>query len=594
MSKKDKKKSGVSSTKTLRRVIGLALPHKRLFFFTIVLSLLSAPVGLLRPALVQKAVDAYIMHHDGQGLLVASLQLLGAILLEAMLVYTLAYTTSLLGQQIIRDFRRRVFGHINNQNMTYFDTTPIGSISTRVVNDIETVNSVFSQGVIALAADIVSFIVVLTYMLFISWQLTLVCLISLPFLLLATYFFKEGVKKSFEVVRTQVSAMNTYLQERISGMRIIQIFGAEAVEMRRFEGINDKYSKANITANFHYALFFPIVEILYAVSLGLMVWYGTNGVLEGTVTVGTLIAFPIYLNMLFRPMRVIADKFNTIQMGLIAAQRVFDVLDTDSALPDKGTIEVNRLNGQVEFKDVYFRYGKTDETKDWVLKGINFTLPAKQTLALVGSTGSGKTSITSLVNRLYDIQQGEILLDGQNINAYKIKPLRQRIAVVLQDVFLFSGSIFENITLRNPDITLEAVRKAAETIGAHDFISKLPGTYDYQVMERGAALSMGQRQLISFVRALVSDPDILILDEATSSIDAESESIIQHAITKLIDQRTSIIVAHRLSSIKHAHQIIVMEHGVIAEQGSPQELLSKENGLFKRLNELQIESGELI
>jgi ATP-binding cassette subfamily B protein len=590
MSKKDKKKSGVSSTKTLRRVIGLALPHKRLFFFTVILSLLSAPVGLLRPALVQKAVDAYIMHHDGQGLLVASLQLLGAILLEAMLVYTLAYTTSLLGQQIIRDFRRRLFGHINNQNMTYFDTTPIGSISTRVVNDIETVNSVFSQGVIALAADIVSFIVVLTYMLFISWQLTLVCLISLPFLLLATYFFKEGVKKSFEVVRTQVSAMNTYLQERISGMRIIQIFGAEAVEMERFESINDKYSKANITANFHYALFFPIVEILYAVSLGLMVWYGTNGVLEGTVTVGTLIAFPIYLNMLFRPMRVIADKFNTIQMGLIAAQRVFDVLDTDSALPDKGTIEVKRLNGQLEFKDVYFRYGKTDEVKDWVLKGINFTLPAKQTLALVGSTGSGKTSITSLVNRLYDIQQGEILLDGQNINAYKIKPLRQRIAVVLQDVFLFSGSIFENITLRNPDITLEAVQKAAEVIGAHDFISKLPGTYDYQVMERGAALSMGQRQLISFVRALVSDPDILILDEATSSIDAESESIIQNAIIKLIDQRTSIIVAHRLSSIKHAHQIIVMEHGVIAEQGSPQELLSKENGLFKRLNELQIES----
>jgi ATP-binding cassette subfamily B protein len=294
--------------------------------------------------------------------------------------------------------------------------------------------------------------------------------------------------------------------------------------------------------------------------------------------------------MLFRPMRVIADKFNTIQMGLIAAQRVFDVLDTDSALSDKGSIEVKRLNGQLEFKDVYFRYGKTDEVKDWVLKGINFTLPAKQTLALVGSTGSGKTSITSLVNRLYDIQQGEILLDGQNINAYKIKPLRQRIAVVLQDVFLFSGSIFENITLRNPDITLEAVQKAAEVIGAHDFISKLPGTYDYQVMERGAALSMGQRQLISFVRALVSDPDILILDEATSSIDAESESIIQNAIIKLIDQRTSIIVAHRLSSIKHAHQIIVMEHGVIAEQGSPQELLSKENGLFKRLNELQIES----
>ena len=416
-----------------------------------------------------------------------------------------------------------------------------------------------------------------------SWELTLIALTTSPFLVIASYIFKEKVKASFQSVRTEIARMNAFLQEQISGMRIVQIFHVEMASMRRFKKINREYTKANLDSVLYYAVFYPVVEIISAASLGLMVWWGAKGVIGESVSMGALIAFPIYLNMLFNPIRILADKFNTLQMGLVAADRVFALLDNHSDQEISGPLIPHKLKGEVRFNKVNFAY----QGEDWVLKNVNFQIKPGQTLAIVGATGSGKTSIISLINRFYIHQSGQITIDGIDIKDYQLQALRRRIALVLQDVFLFSGSVIENITLRDETIGKEQVILAAKMIGAHDFISKLPGGYDYQVMERGATLSMGQRQLISFVRALVFNPDILILDEATSSIDPASESIIQKAIETLITQRTSIIIAHRLSTILHAHQILVMERGEVMESGTPDELLKKEEGLFKKLYDMQ-------
>ena len=567
----------------LRRVLALAKPYRGLFLLAGVLAVVLAPLATARPYLIQVMVDDYIFVNDIAGLSRMGLLLAGLLILEAILQYTFIYSSNWLGQSVIRDLRVQVYQHIISLRLTYFDRTPIGTSTTRTINDIETINNVFSQGVITIIADLLTLFAVLGIMFYTSWHLTLICLTTLPFLVVASYVFKEKVKHAFQKVRTQISKMNAFLQERITGMRIIQIFNIEEQEMRKYNAINRDYTQANLDSILYYAVFFPVVEIISAASLGLMVWWGARGVIGGEVTLGALVAFPIYLSMLFRPIRMLADKFNTLQMGLVAAERVFNVLDRDDKIKNTGTITKEKLEGKVEFEKVFFAYN----ARDYVLKNINFQIQPGQTLAIVGGTGSGKSTIINILNRFYETQKGAIRLDGTNIQEYELSALRQHIALVLQDVFLFSGSVMENITLRDERISPEKVIEAAKMIGAHKFIEKLPGGYNYDVMERGATLSMGQRQLISFVRALVFDPDILILDEATSSIDPESESIIQFAIETLIAKRTSIIIAHRLSTIRHADNILVLDKGEVKEFGSHEELLRIEDGHYRQLYEMQ-------
>jgi len=567
----------------LWRIIKLATPYKSVFFFSAALAVLLAPVSVARPRLVQEMVDEYIFKNDVPGMTKIAMIIFGVLVLETILRYLFIYATNWMGQSVIRDLRVKVFRHIISLKTRYFDTTAIGTSTTRTISDVETINTVFSQGGFTIIADLLTIFFVLGVMLATSWQLTLICLTTMPFLIGATYIFKEKVKKSFQRVRKEIQRMNAFLQERITGMKVVQIFNAEEEEMKKFKEINREYTQANLDAILYYAIFFPVVEIISAASLGLMIWWGARGVLDDVVTLGALIAFPLYLNMMFRPIRMLADKFNTLQMGMVASERVFKLLDSEEKIPNNGTLEKGKLTGSVKFDNVSFAYNEVDN----VLKNLSFEIKPCETLAIVGSTGSGKSTIINLLNRFYDAQKGDILLDGKSIKEYNIQNLRSCLAIVLQDVFLFGGSVLENITLRDDTITRAQVIEASKMIGAHEFIEKLPGGYDYEVMERGATLSMGQRQLISFVRALVFDPDILILDEATSSIDPETESIIQYAIEKLIAKRTSIIIAHRLSTIRHASNIMVLEKGELQEFGSHQELLKIENGHYRELHEMQ-------
>ena len=567
----------------LGRVLALSKPYMGLFVLAGFLAVVLAPVGILRPFLVQVMVDDYIFNYDLPGMVKIVGYLFVALLLEAGFRYSFIYTTNLLGQSVIRDLRVRVFNHITSLRLSYFDRTPIGTSTTRTINDIETINTVFSEGVITILADMLSLIAVLGIMFYTSWKLTLVCLITLPFLIVSSYIFKEKVKSAFQKVRTQISRMNAFMQERISGMRIVQIFNAEQQEMDRFRQINREYTSANLNSILYYAVFFAVVEIISAASLGLMVWWGARGVIGGEVTLGALVAFPIYLGMLFRPIRMLADKFNTLQMGLVAAERVFNLLDRKDHIDNAGTYAPERIEGVVAFKNVWFAYNDVD----YILRDISFDIEKGETIALVGSTGSGKTTIINLLNRFYDIQKGAIEIDGKDIRDFELEALRQRFAIVLQDVFLFTGTVMENITLRDVSISEESVIESAKMIGAHEFIERLPGGYSYNVQERGATLSMGQRQLISFVRALVFNPDILILDEATSSVDPETESVIQYAIEQLITKRTSIIIAHRLSTIRHASRILVMQKGKLVEYGPHEELVQIEDGYYRNLYEMQ-------
>ncbi len=568
----------------LGRVLALAKPYKLVFAAAALLAIVLAPIAVYRPYLVKEMVDDYIFVNDIPGLTMMAMLFCGVLVLESILRYTFIFTTNWLGQTVIKDLRVRVFKHISSLKLTYFDRTPIGTSTTRTINDIETINTVFSQGVITIIADLLTLFAVLAIMLYTSWKLTLICLTTMPFLLVATYIFKESVKKAYQVVRNQISKMNAFLQERITGMQTVQIFNAERDEMQKFKAINREYTQANLDSILYYAIFFPVVDIIAAASLGLMVWWGAQDSLtENGVTLGALIAFPVFLNMLFRPMRMLADKFNTLQMALVASERVFNILDRTDQIPNKGTVKPAKLKGKITFDDVWFAYSE----RNWVLKDISFKIQPGETLAIVGGTGSGKTTIINILNRFYEVQKGHIKIDDVDIAEYELFAYRSKIAMVLQDVFLFSGSVFENITLRDSDITREEVIEAAKMIGAHEFIMRLPNGYDYQVMERGATLSMGQRQLISFVRALVFDPEILILDEATSSIDPETESVIQFAIETLITKRTSIIIAHRLSTIRHADNILVLHKGEVQEFGSHEDLLKLEEGHYKRLHDMQ-------
>lgn len=569
-----------------RRVMRTVIPYKRVFYLTLFLTAILAPMAVLRPKLLQVMVDDYIAVGNIHGMTVLACAIFALLVLDVVLRYFFLYHADWLGQATIRDLRVRIFNHVNRLNISYFDKTPIGTSTTRTINDIESINTIFSEGSITIVADLLTIVAVLAVMFFTSWKMTLVVLSVFPLLIYGSYKFKESVRKSYENVRNHIATMNAFLQERISGMRIVQIFNAEKREQEKFKSINHDYTGANLRAIFAYAVFFPVVDIISALSLGLMVWYGARGVLSDEVTVGTLVAFPLYISMLYRPIRMLADKFNTLQMGLIAAERVFKLLESDDVVQNTGTLTPARLHGEVRFDKVKFSYSG-DIAQDPVLKGVSFDIKPGESLAIVGSTGSGKTTIISLLNRFYEIQGGQILIDGRHIGEYDVFALRRRIAVVLQDVFLFSGTVLENITLRDTEISEEQVVEAAKMIGAHQFISKLPGGYHYQVMERGATLSMGQRQLISFVRALVFNPDILVLDEATSSIDPESEAIIQHAIEKLIARRTSIIIAHRLSTVRNAANILVLDKGEVLEYGPHDRLLEIENGKYRELYEKQ-------
>lgn len=567
----------------LKRILGLAKPYKGLFLFCGILAVVLAPLSILMPYLINIMVDDYIFKYDLKGLRLMAYIYIAILLLHVFLQYLFVYLTSLLGQSIIKDLRVRVFTTLTRLKLSYFDKTPIGQSTTRTINDIETINTVFSQGVITIIADLLSLIAVIVIMFVTSWKLALLCMITLPLILIATYIFKEKVKVAYQKVRTEISNMNAFLNEHISGMRIVQIFNAEKQEMEKFKKINRSYTQANLDSILYYAVFFPVVELISAIALAILVWWGAGAYLQGHVSFGALVAFPMYLSLMFRPMRMLADKFNTLQMGMVASERVFNVLDKQEYIENNGSISVEKLKGDVRFEHVSFAY--IDE--EYVLNDINFHIKPGETLAIVGATGSGKSTIINILNRFYEIQKGRILIDGTDARAFELSSLRERIAIVLQDVFLFSGTIWENISLRNEAISKEKILEASKSIGAHEFIVNLPDQYDFKVMERGGNLSVGLRQLISFVRALVFDPDILILDEATSSIDTETEQVIQSAIETLITKRSSIIIAHRLSTVRNADNIMVLSKGKIMETGKHDALLAIPDGHYRKLYEMQ-------
>jgi len=575
----------------LRRIFQYVKPYRRIFAWSIVLTVLLALIAPVRPFLIQYTLDHYIMKDQHAGLLNMTVVMVILLILQAVIQFSHTLLTNTLGQSAIRDLRINVFNHITKLRLKYFDNTPIGQLITRTVSDLETIAEIFSEGLIVIIGDILMVIVIIGVMIYRDWALTIVVLLPMPLLMIATSVFQKAIKSAFQEIRTEVSNLNTYLQEHISGVSIIQYFAREEQEYKKFVKINARYRDANIRSNWYYSIFFPVVEIISAMSLGLLVWYGAKSILAKPldVTPGTIAEFILYIGMLFRPIRELADKFNTLQMGMVGAERVFKVLDTQEQTRDKGTIAPAKMSGAISFDKVWFAYNE----ENYVLKDISFEVPAGKTIALVGATGAGKSSTINILNRFYEIQKGEIRVDGLKIEDYRLDFLRRNIATVLQDVFLFSDTIFNNITLNNPDIGMEEVVDAAKKVGAHDFIERLPGGYQYNVMERGATLSAGQAQLISFIRALVYDPSILVLDEATSSVDTETEMLIQRAIENLMKGRTSIVIAHRLSTIQKADRILVLDKGEIKEQGTHQELL-KLDGYYKRLYDLQFNSGGIV
>ncbi|MGN7821739.1 ABC transporter ATP-binding protein [Chitinophaga varians] len=572
----------------LRRIFTFAAPYKRALYLSMVMTVIFAVISPLRPYLIQVTVDKYIANQLLQMLVTVTIVQIALLAVETVVRFYFSYLTNWLGQSVVKDLRVAVYKKIVHLNLAFFDKTPIGTLTTRTVNDIEAINDVFSEGIISIVSDLLTILAILVVMFIEDWRLTLVSLSPFPILIFATYVFKESVNKSFYRVRNAVSALNAFVQEHLTGMVVVQAFTSEKREQARFKQINKEHRKANIDAIFAYSVFFPVVEIILAISLGLMVWWGSNKVLNYEVTQGVMIAFIMYLNMLFRPLRMLADKFNTLQMGMVASERVFKILDNQDYIPDRGHEKGEQMKGAITFDHVSFAY--VDDR--YVLKDVTFHANPGDTVAIVGHTGSGKTTIISILNRLYEIQKGSIKIDDIELPAYSLEALRSRIGVVLQDVFLFSGSIYDNITLHNKAITREQVEEASRLIGIHDFIMQLPGGYDYQVMERGSTLSLGQRQLISFVRALLYNPAILILDEATSSVDTESEMMIQQAIDKLIADRTAVIIAHRLSTISKADKIIVLDKGEIKEMGTHEELLKLE-GFYYKLHSMQFNANKV-
>lgn len=592
---KEKQKK-IFDLQLLLKIFSFAKPYAAKFYLSTLLAVVLAVLAPVRPLLINETLKKTNEVNDSsieivtQFLLIITLVQVGLLVLESFFRFLFTYLTSWLGHKVVKDIRVKVYDKILSLNLRQFDKTPIGTLTTRTINDIEAVNDIFAEGLVPILADFLSIIAILIAMFYTDWQLALVCIIPFPFLIIATYFFKESVNKSFISVRNAIAALNAFVQEHISGMQIIQSFTAEKREQEKFTLINKQHRDANIGAIFAYSVFFPVVEIVLAFSMGLLVWFAATetsilGEAQAMEMAGKVVSFTLLLNLLFRPLRVIADKFNVLQMGMVAGERILVVLNNQDVLPEQSNAQSIQLKGEVKFEEVSFSYVEGHP----VLKNINFHVPVGNTLAIVGHTGSGKSTIINLINRLYQHQSGRILMDGIPIEDIEIQSLRSGIAVVLQDVFLFSGTILENVTLRNPAITREEVIAAAQMMGIHDFIVQLPSGYDYNVMERGATLSLGQRQLLAFIRALLYKPALLILDEATSSVDAYTEGLIQRAIELLTTGRTSIVIAHRLSTIQKAHEILVMDKGQILEAGNHQELLQK-GGAYARLIELQRQS----
>lgn len=578
----------------LKRVFEYVKPYRTIFIWSVVLTLSLAAITPVRPWLIGYTLDHFILEGNYTGLINMTILMIVLLLVQSAIQYSQTLLTNTIGQSAIRDLRINVFNHISRLRLKYFDKTPIGQLITRTVSDLETIADIFSEGLIAMIGDLLQVIVITAVMFYIDWKLTLVVLLPIPFLVVATRIFQKSIKVAFQEIRTEVANLNTYLQEHISGISIIQYFAREEQEYKKFKVINSRYRDANIRSNWYYSIFFPVVELISALSLGLLIWYGAKSILANPLDVqpGTITSFILFINMLFRPIRELADKFNTLQMGMVGAERVFKVLDTQETTANTGTLTPSKIVGDIRFDQVWFSYDQDGEVADeqFVLKNISFEVKAGQTVALVGATGAGKSSTINILSRFYEIQRGTVAIDGIDVKAYELSYLRSRIATVLQDVFLFSDTIFNNITLNNPSISFEEVVDAAKKVGAHDFIERLPGGYHYNVMERGSTLSSGQAQLISFIRALVYQPAILILDEATSSVDTETEMLIQKAIEQLMQGRTSIVIAHRLSTIQKADLIVVLDKGEIKEKGTHQQLL-KMNGYYKRLYDLQFSSA---
>lgn len=577
---------------SLKKVLKFAKPYKSRFIWVIIFAITLSVFAALRPYLLKETVDEYVTNKDGSGLLFYVSLMGGVLLLEVVSQFYFVYWANWLGQDIVKDIREKLFRHITAFRMNFFDNEPVGKLVTRSVFDIESIAKIFSQGLFMIISDLLKMIVILAFMFYMNWKLTLIVLLAMPVLLYATRIFQLKMKGAFEEVRTQVANLNTFIQERVTGMKIVQLFNREDIEFEKFKQINKKHNDAWLKNILYNSIFFPIADIISSLTLGFIIWYGGLNILNGDnmTTFGDLFAYTMLISMLFNPLRQIADKFNELQMGIIASDRVFELLDTTQQVQDSGSTIAGHFKGQLEFTDVRFSYIEGEE----VIKGINLEIQAGETIAIVGATGAGKSTIINLLNRFYEIDSGTITVDGTNINNFTLESLRKQIGIVLQDVFLFADTILNNITLNEPGISPEDVINAAKAIGVHEFIMSLPGGYEYNVKERGVMLSSGQRQLIAFLRAYVSDPSILILDEATSSIDTYSEELIRTATETITQGRTSIIIAHRLATIVNADKIIVMDKGRIVEEGTHYELINREEGYYKNLyySQFAVEASE--
>ena len=566
----------------LRRLYAFVKPYQARFYLLIGIILTAACLAPLLPLLIRYTIDNIIAvgnyHRLNQMLIV----MIGVLVIQALVQFSNTYLSGWLGQYVIRDIRTQLYRKILHLRLKFFDNTPIGRLVTRAISDVETLADVFSEGMAAIAGDILQLILIIGVMFYTDWRLAAISLSTIPLMLFSTYVFKEKIKKSFNEVRTAVANLNAFVQEHITGMNIVQIFGSEKIESEKFRAINTEHRNANIRSILYYSIYYPVADIISAVAVGLVVWYGATQIIHSDVTFGTVTAFVMFINLFFRPIRMLADRFNTLQMGIVSTDRILKLLDSDEFTANDGTYVPSTIRGDVSFKDVWFAYNN----EDWVLRNISFQVKAGETVAFVGATGAGKSSIINLLSRFYDINKGEITVDGIDVHSYELGHLRRNIGVVLQDVFLFSDTIENNITLGDKSISHEKIVEAAKLVGVHEFIERLPGGYQYNVMERGSTLSVGQRQLISFVRAMVQDPRIIVLDEATSSVDTETEEMIQNAISKLMKGRTAIVIAHRLSTIQKANNIIVVDKGQIVEQGNHEELLQHE-GFYANLYRMQ-------
>ena len=562
----------------LFRVIAFAKPYKKQFIIATISAILLSFLGPIRPMLINYAIDNFIIISDPENLLKITVLLIALLFCEGFIQFFYIYLSTWIGQNVILDLRKKIFKHIVSLKMSYFDKTPIGTLVTRAVSDIETIADIFSQGLLVIIAELLKLVIVIFFMFYTDWRLSIIALLTIPVLLVATAWFKRNIKASFQAVRDKVSSINSFVQEHIVGMNIVQIFNREKAEFEKFKQINSEHRDAHLRSIFYYAVFFPVVEVLSAVSIGLVVWYGGEGIISGKdITIGEIIAFILFIQMMFRPIRQLADRFNVLQMGIVGSERVFRVLDTDDKINDGGKIEVADLNGEISFENVWFRYKKDQ----WILKNLNFNIESGKFLALVGHTGAGKSSIIRILNRFYEIEKGKIKIDNISIDDLTLNSLRDNIALVQQEVFLFSDSILNNISLYQENILKSDIIKASKEIGVHDFIMSLPNGFDYVVGERGVTLSSGQRQLIAFLRVYIRNPKILILDEATASIDSSTEALLQNALVKLSKNRTTIVIAHRLSTIVNADKILLLNEGAILEQGNHKSLLDLKGEYFK-------------